>query len=175
MNLSPSSVMDMLQNLFNRFDDLCDLHQVLKLETIGDGYICATNLLDDHDDSIENSQDAAVRALSMAKDMINEAICVNVPSPESSADPLVSTDFVTTLQIRVGIHVGDVTCGVLGQRMPKFTTCGKGKKFISYVHFAVTSSSCPTFLTNVCVNVFISKLLIWLPEWNRQARQVVYE
>jgi len=115
MDITPTCVMDMLQNLFNRFDELCDVHGVLKLETIGDAYICATNLMEEEDDG---EQDAAVRALAMAKDMVIEATNVRVPYPESW------TGAIPTLQIRVGIHVGDVTCGVLGQRLPKFTTCG---------------------------------------------------
>jgi adenylate cyclase len=29
-----------------------------------------------------------------------------------------------SMQVRVGIHVGEVTCGVLGERLPKFTVLG---------------------------------------------------
>lgn len=32
MHLSPIKIMDMLQNLYSRFDELCDIHGVLKLE-----------------------------------------------------------------------------------------------------------------------------------------------
>lgn len=119
MDIEPIKVMDMLQNLFNRFDELCDLHGVLKLETIGDAYICATNLLEDDDDEEKENnraQDAAIRALAIAKDMVCEARNVSIPIQNAA-------DF-ETLEIRVGIHCGDVTCGVLGQKMPKFMACG---------------------------------------------------
>jgi len=122
MDLSPIKVMDMLQNLYSRFDDLCDVHGVLKLETIGDAYICSTNLMEEDDDGV---QDAAIRALAMATDMVIEATNCKIPCSDSV--PPVPCSNIDTLQIRVGIHVGDVTCGVLGQRMPKFTTCGTGK------------------------------------------------
>ncbi|KAL7533419.1 hypothetical protein ACHAXR_005224 [Thalassiosira sp. AJA248-18] len=115
MKITPTAVMDMLQDLFSRFDELCDVHGVMKLETIGDAYICATNLMEEEDD--DGEQDAAIRALAMAKDMVIEATNVGIPSSDAKAP-------FETLQIRVGIHVGDVTCGVLGQRLPKFTTCG---------------------------------------------------
>eukprot|EP00986_Skeletonema_menzelii_P011622 scaffold6065_cov154-Skeletonema_menzelii.AAC.2 len=133
MDIEPIKVMDMLQNLFNRFDELCDLHGVMKLETIGDAYICATNLLEDDDDDDDddniNAQDAAVRALAMAKDMVCEARNVHIPSPmgqHGMHDAWVGHNAAEfeTLEIRVGIHCGDVTCGVLGQKMPKFMTCG---------------------------------------------------
>ena len=32
MHITPTVVMDMLSNLFSRFDELCDVHGVLKLE-----------------------------------------------------------------------------------------------------------------------------------------------
>ena len=132
MEIKPIKVMDMLQNLFNRFDELCDLHGVMKLETIGDAYICATNLLEEEDNCEhvnERAEKAAIRALAIAKDMICEARNVSIPSPMTIGGTQTwagqsSTDF-ETLEIRVGIHCGDVTCGVLGQKMPKFMACGK--------------------------------------------------
>ena len=71
MDVKPIQVMDMLQSIFSRFDELCDVHDVLKLETIGDAYLCTTNLLVDGD-SVD-LKDAARRALEMAKDMVVEA------------------------------------------------------------------------------------------------------
>ena len=76
--------------------------------------------MEDNEDGLQN---AAIRALAMAKDMIFEAVSTQVPFSEMEDFPW--TEF-ETLGIRVGIHVGDVMCGVLGQRLPKFTTCGKG-------------------------------------------------
>lgn len=76
--------------------------------------------MEEEDD--DDVQDAAIRALAMAKDMIIES--TNVRIPYDSGEKRLSGG---TLQIRVGIHVGDVTCGVLGQRLPKFITCGTGE------------------------------------------------
>ena len=122
MGVTPIRVMNMLQDLFSRFDQLCDVHGVMKLETIGDAYICASNLLEENADDINVAQNAAIRALEMAKDMIFEARKVQVPISRHAASR--PNDSIETLEIRVGIHVGDITCGVLGQRVPKFTLCG---------------------------------------------------
>ena len=102
------------------------LHYYSSLRTIGDAYICATNLMEDQDSV--GVRNAAIRALAMAKDMVLEAVNTQIPrfSDESNGDSAVLWSQFETLEIRVGIHVGDVMCGVLGQRLPKFTTCGKG-------------------------------------------------
>ena len=91
---------------------------MLKLETIGDAFICASNLFEDDDEDFiddgKRAKEAALRALAIAKDMILEARNVMIPSKNDK-----------TLQVRVGIHIGEVTCGVLGERLPKFTVFGE--------------------------------------------------
>mmetsp|Transcript_7420 Transcript_7420/g.15293 ORF Transcript_7420/g.15293 Transcript_7420/m.15293 type:complete len:681 (+) Transcript_7420:230-2272(+) len=114
LDMKPIEVVDMLQNLFCRFDNLCDKHGVQKLETIGDAYICTAGLFVDG-----NVNDAARNVLNLAKDMIRETRKVRLPRTET-----LSQDSFVSPQIRVGIHVGNVTCGVLGQRLPKFTVFG---------------------------------------------------
>ncbi|KAL3779874.1 hypothetical protein ACHAW5_002062 [Stephanodiscus triporus] len=121
METAPLEVVDMLHNIFSRFDALCDKHGVSKLETIGDAYICTTNLFDD-DKFGGNVKDAALSALNMAKDMVLATQEVLLPSRIRHSRRRNSV--CGTLEIRVGIHVGEVTCGVLGQRLPKFTVFG---------------------------------------------------
>ena len=115
LDLAPIEVMDMIQALFSRFDELCDLYGVLKLETIGDAYLCSTGLMEEDDTkNNDGGKDAAIRALDMARDMVLAAQEVRVPRSKTGE----------TLQIRVGIHIGPITAGVLGHRMPKFSCFG---------------------------------------------------
>ena len=115
LELAPIEVMDMVQALFSRFDELCDLYGVLKLETIGDAYLCSTGLMEEDDNKNDDGgKDAAMRSLDMARDMVLAAREVKVPRSKTGE----------TLQIRVGIHVGPITAGVLGHRMPKFSCFG---------------------------------------------------
>lgn len=115
LDLAPIEVMDMIQTLFSRFDELCDLYGVLKLETIGDAYFCSTGLMEESSNKTDDGgKDAAIRALDMARDMVFAAHEVRVPRSKTGE----------TLQIRVGIHVGPITAGVLGHRMPKFSCFG---------------------------------------------------
>lgn len=112
LTMKPIKVMDMLQDLFSRFDTLCDRHGVQKLETIGDAYLCTTGLFDGENSTDKINNPAA--ALGMAKDMVREARRVFIPKKNQ----------IQTLEIRVGIHIGEITCGVLGERLPKFTVFG---------------------------------------------------
>ncbi|KAL7550307.1 hypothetical protein ACHAWF_013547 [Thalassiosira exigua] len=118
LHMKPIKVMDMLQDLFSRFDSLCDRYGIQKLETIGDAYICTTGMFDeDTTTAAENSKNlatSAAKTLEMAKEMVKEAEHVIVPMKNQ----------IRTLEIRVGIHVGEITCGVLGERLPKFTVFG---------------------------------------------------
>ena len=115
LDLAPIEVMDMIQALFSRFDELCDFYGVLKLETIGDAYLCSTGLMEEEDNkNSDGGKDAAIRALDMARDMVLAAQEVRVPRSKTGE----------TLQIRVGIHIGPITAGVLGHRMPKFSCFG---------------------------------------------------
>ena len=57
--------MQMLQDLYHKFDLLCKKHGVQKLETIGDAYIVSAGLLEGKTQS-DNGRDAAKRCLAMA-------------------------------------------------------------------------------------------------------------
>ena len=129
LELKPFVVVNMLQDLFARFDELCDLHNVQKLETIGDAYICTAGIDRGSSSNQESVKDSAVRILNMAKDMVRQARHVLVPTspslPDGSSSLLEKTPKrLDCLEIRVGIHVGNVTCGVLGLRLPKMTVFG---------------------------------------------------
>lgn len=99
-------------SLFTRHSD------VLMSRCIGDAYICTTNLFQDHHGG--DVKRAALSALHMAKDMIFAANDVRIPVKRKGN----RRPSLESVQVRVGIHVGEVTCGVLGERLPKFTVLG---------------------------------------------------
>ncbi|GFH60060.1 hypothetical protein CTEN210_16536 [Chaetoceros tenuissimus] len=111
-HLKPIQVMQMLQDLYHKFDLLCEKHGVRKLETIGDAYIVSAGLLEG-DTKNDEGKDAAKRCLAMAQDMVREAQNVFAP-----------TEPKERLTLRAGIHVGQLSYGVLGQNVPKFSVYG---------------------------------------------------
>jgi class 3 adenylate cyclase len=121
---TPAEIMIMLNRLFTLFDDICDNHNIYKVETIGDAYMCVAGL----NMKSEGSQDRmnmpasneedntspeyhARRMLVFAKDVLSNA--KTVISPEN-----------TPVEVRIGLHTGDVVTGVVGYKMPRFCLFG---------------------------------------------------
>ena len=107
LSMKPIEVMNLLQDLFCRFDALCDQYGMQKLEVIADTFICTTDMFDKN----KNQPPAAENALNLAKQMVRESNHVTLNRNRIHQE----------LEIRVGVHIGDLTCGVLGERLPKFT------------------------------------------------------
>jgi adenylate cyclase len=89
-------LVDVLNDIFTRFDDIADHRGLEKIKTIGDSYMAAAGLpipVADH----------AVRAAHMALDMLDAIDSFN----EHSA---------YKLNLRIGIDTGTVVAGVIGKR-----------------------------------------------------------
>jgi class 3 adenylate cyclase len=100
-SVKPQAVMNMLNQLFSKFDDLCDLHQCFKVETIGDAYMVACGL------PVPNDQHPVLMCR-FALDMIRAAHSVKSPVDGSP------------LQIRIGMHTGPAMAGVVGLKAPRY-------------------------------------------------------
>lgn len=94
--LEPPMVVELLNRVFTRFDALADQHQMEKIKTIGDAYMVAAGM--------PNAVgDPAHRAAAMALDMLEVALASSSIVPEG-------------IEIRIGLHVGPVVAGVIGNR-----------------------------------------------------------
>ncbi|GIL66146.1 hypothetical protein Vafri_19742, partial [Volvox africanus] len=115
---TPFTVMSFLNDLYSRFDGLVDLYRVYKVETIGDCYMVAGGLVaydeDGYKSVISGTEDPlhAVRTLEFAKAMLRVSREVHMPH---TGEPV---------QLRVGLHSGPVTSGVVGDTMPRFCLFG---------------------------------------------------
>jgi class 3 adenylate cyclase len=106
--LSPLQVSDLLDRLYIKFDALSRLHEVFKVETIGDAWMGVTNL-------VSPQPDHTKRIVAFAMDAIRAANTTLVDDRDSSKG------FVN---IRVGFHSGPVIANVVGSRNPKYTLIG---------------------------------------------------
>ncbi|XOV66333.1 MAG: adenylate/guanylate cyclase domain-containing protein [Fluviicola sp.] len=94
-DLHPDKVVQILNQIFSRFDALSEKHQLEKIKTLGDGYMAAGGLLKKED----HLQRIALLSLDMIEFMET--------TPEIKK---------LGLKIRIGIHVGPVVAGVIGTR-----------------------------------------------------------
>jgi adenylate cyclase len=92
--MPPAELVDLLSQLFSRFDRLADKHGLEKIKTIGDGYMVvggAPVARDDH----------AVVIAQLALDMQKEMVEFNAQTGKK-------------MQLRIGVSSGPVVAGVIG-------------------------------------------------------------
>lgn len=102
-DLPINSVIDMLNDMFSRFDSLTIAHNVFKVETIGDAYMCVAG----HDGSPHHAQKMFMMAIAMLK-------AISDMKPNYHHD----------INIRVGIHTGPARSGVVGRIRPRYCFFG---------------------------------------------------
>lgn len=99
-NKSAPALVGLLNDLFGRFDRLCELTGCEKISTLGDCYYCVAGCP-------EPRQDHAYYCVEMGLGMIQaiEQFC---------------QETCETVNMRVGVHTGTVLCGILGMKRFKF-------------------------------------------------------
>ncbi len=88
--VSPSELVEMLNNIFSKFDNLVEQHKLEKIKTIGDAYMVVAGLPEPCTNSVANIADLALEISHMMSKIDDD------------------------LQIRIGIHTGPVVAGVIG-------------------------------------------------------------
>jgi serine/threonine protein kinase len=106
---SPLKVSNMLDRLYQAFDELAGKHKVFKVETIGDAYMGVTNL--------DGSEfDTHVKQIAMfAQDAIHAASQILIDDEDPSRG---------CVNIRVGFHSGPVVSNVIGSLNPRYGLFG---------------------------------------------------
>uniref|UniRef100_A0A3B1KGE3 adenylate cyclase n=1 Tax=Astyanax mexicanus TaxID=7994 RepID=A0A3B1KGE3_ASTMX len=99
-NKSAHALVGLLNDLFGRFDRLCELTRCEKISTLGDCYYCVAGCP-------EPREDHAYCCVEMGLGMIQaiEQFCQETRE---------------TVDMRVGVHTGTVLCGILGIKRFKF-------------------------------------------------------
>jgi adenylate cyclase len=95
-SVSAEVLVDVLNDIFTRFDSIADNRGIEKIKTIGDAYMAAAGLPDP-------VADHAMRTAHMALDMIEAMDRFNEHS-------------LYKLKVRIGIDSGAVVAGVIGKR-----------------------------------------------------------
>lgn len=93
--MSPEALLDLLNQVFSRFDKLVDYYRLEKIKTIGDAYMVAGGLP-------HPQADALGATIDMALEMLAAVQQFNLASQP--------------IRLRIGIHTGPVIAGVIGVR-----------------------------------------------------------
>jgi serine/threonine protein kinase len=105
----PLKVSSMLDRLYLKLDSLARKHDLFKIETIGDAYMCAANLAKDQ------SEDHVKRIAEFALEAVEAAL----KTPVDEDDPSMGN-----VCIRVGFHSGPVVSNVVGSLNPRYGIFG---------------------------------------------------
>ncbi|XP_072549606.1 retinal guanylyl cyclase 1 [Salminus brasiliensis] len=103
----PIEVVDLLNDLYTSFDSIIGMHDVYKVETIGDAYMVASGV------PTRNDNRHAAEMANMSLDILS---CIgtfrmrHMPSVK--------------VRIRIGLHSGPVVAGVVGLTMPRYCLFG---------------------------------------------------
>jgi guanylate cyclase len=98
----------MLGRWFDALDALAERHGAYKLDTIGDAYLCAANVVTEQPDHAARMAHFALAAVAAATTTL-----VDPDSPE-----------LGSLTIRAGLNSGPCMATVIGRRNPKYTLFG---------------------------------------------------
>ncbi|XP_044060084.1 guanylate cyclase soluble subunit beta-2-like isoform X2 [Siniperca chuatsi] len=101
----PIQIILMLNSMYLRFDRLTTVHNVYKVETIGDAYMVVGGVPIPVSSHAERVANFALGMILAAREVINPV----------TGGPI---------QIRVGLHSGPVLAGVVGEKMPRYCLFG---------------------------------------------------
>ncbi|KAJ8397940.1 hypothetical protein AAFF_G00432870 [Aldrovandia affinis] len=101
----PIQIVDMLNSMYSKFDRLTSIHDVYKVETIGDAYMVVGGV--------------PIPADTHAERVANFALGMRIAAREVT-NPVTGQP----IQIRVGLHTGPVLAGVVGEKMPRYCLFG---------------------------------------------------
>ncbi|XP_051957076.1 guanylate cyclase soluble subunit beta-2 [Xyrauchen texanus] len=101
----PIQIVNMLNAMYSRFDRLTNIHDVYKVETIGDAYMVVGGV--------------PIPTETHAEQVANFALGMRIAAREVT-NPITGQP----IQIRVGLHTGPVLAGVVGEKMPRYCLFG---------------------------------------------------
>lgn len=115
----PREVVTLLQKLFSRFDQLCEVQKVYKVHTIGDCYVIMG-----YNGRINKNKrfkgvaiDEAHRVIQCGLQMINIIREIRDSSEKEN---------LKSLDMRIGIHSGRVVAGIIGSKVVRYDIFGEG-------------------------------------------------
>lgn len=172
-NVNPEITMNFLNKLFTAFDANLLEHDVYKIETIGDCYVAATGLV-----GVENHS-GGCSCIECLHESCNQKPSQNIDNGSIAATNIIQFARVimgiaattlfpyttTTVKIRIGVHTGDVTSGIIDSNVPRFqlfgdtmNTASRMESTAKPMHIQISETTyklinCPSNFKQVSVDV----------------------
>ena len=110
-------LIQVLNALYSRFDEVCERLQLFKVGTVGDAYVFVSGL-----DSMANKKEATTSTASTSEQSAAIAVeaCQQMKKEIESVGDLLGVP----LQMRFGASTGEVICGVIGTHKPNWDVFG---------------------------------------------------
>lgn len=109
--MSPVALVTLLDRIYSLFDEICALFDVQKMETVGKTYMACTGLQG------ECPESASVRSAALALHILRT---IDEVSLASSTDNLSDS----MIELRIGVHSGQVISGLVGMKKQQFSLFG---------------------------------------------------
>jgi class 3 adenylate cyclase len=106
---SPERLLHFLNRFFGQFDEICADNYVMKVETVGEEYVCAVGV--EPDDQMHDHRNGHHYILGRLIRVACEILDLRKNSRED-------------VSFQLGIHTGPVVAGVVGQKLPRFRLFG---------------------------------------------------
>eukprot|EP00968_Pinguiococcus_pyrenoidosus_P013000 scaffold1166_cov261-Pinguiococcus_pyrenoidosus.AAC.29 len=125
--LNANEIVALLDIVFSKFDELCDKHQVYKIETVGQVYLAVSGC---PERSLRNHGHAADMALNMTKLVpglrkeLTEELTKDSQEQDARNELNVRRQMFSNFNIKVGLQCGSVVGGVVGRASPRFKLIG---------------------------------------------------
>jgi len=106
--LSAEELVSELDFLFKKFDEIISKYDIEKIKTIGDAYMCVSGLPTPNSNHAENIISAALEIIELMNGRNGET--------ENGRNPRFPDSPPLRFEVRIGIHSGPVTAGVVGDK-----------------------------------------------------------
>jgi len=103
----PKQLVYLLDAIFQKADEVVENYGLEKIKTIGDGYLAVANVTSPLEHHQKPTAQAALQLLETMRDFV-----VNIPSDLGDTDWIKD---MNDLEIRIGIHTGEVVAGIIGK------------------------------------------------------------
>jgi len=103
----PKQLVYLLDSIFTKADEVVESFGLEKIKTIGDGYLAVANVTSPLEEHQKATAQAALQLLETMKDFV-----VNIPSDLGNTHWIKD---MNDIEIRIGIHTGEVVAGIIGK------------------------------------------------------------